>query len=634
MKTTVPKRSPTSDALKAIYQSGRGKPDLSRLERRPRRTRRTVVLILVGALVLVALLALAGFFLFSREKKFSNASVQVTIDAPERLISGDEAIWTIHVTNLSAVAMTKTEVNAHFPEGFTFSSSEPAAANEFHNNWILGTVGANSRKEVKVVGTILGDLGSTRTMVVSVHYQPSNFSSDFVAEASAETTITTSVLDVAIKAPTTAVSGQTVVYTVTLKNTSANTVNRIRLDLAAPDGFDRATSEPEASAGTSVWDRDTLAPDAAFTVKLSGVLKGTAGQLRELVVRAGVVDANGALVVQRERSALILMLEPTLNVKLSSEDSSKKQAIDVGSAPKVTLAYSNDSDAVFTDVTLTLAFAGKDSSGGTIDLVESGSIIATQPASRSSAGEKLQWSKSEIADLARLVPGMSGSIEIGLPIKSKLRSLGSGKNFTLNVDATATAASVAGGDAPYEKKADSLVLFVNTELRLAAEARYFSDEGETLGTGPLPPKVGSTTTYQISWFITNTMNGAKDALLQATLPDALSFVSASESGGNSITYDTTTRRVRWQIAGIDAGVGQTLPTLTGTFTISLTPTDADLGTSPTILGPSTLTATDAFTGAKLAATDMTLTTELSNDPLASGKGAVVAASTSNTNTDQ
>lgn len=631
MKTTVPKRSPTTDALKAIYQSGRGKPDLSRLERRPRHTRRTVVFIILGVLLFIALLSLTGFFVFSREEKFSSASVQVTIDAPDRLISGDEAIWTIHVTNLSAIAMTKTEVNTHFPEGFTFSSSEPTAANEFHNNWALGTVGAKSSKDIKIVGAILGDLGSSKTLTVSVHYQPSNFSSDFVAEASAETTITASVLDVAIKAPTTAVSGQTVAYTMTLKNTSANTIDRIRLDLSVPDGFDVTQSEPEASAGTHTWDRDTLAPDASFTVKLSGVLKGTAGQLKELLVRAGVVDANGALVVQRERSALVLMLEPTLNVTLTADGSSKKRAVDAGSTPKVTLAYSNDSDAVFTDVTLTLTFTGKDSSGATIDMIEEGGIIATQPASRSSAGQQLQWSKSEIADLARLVPGMSGSIEIGLPVKSKLRSLGSGKNFTLHIDATAAAANVGGADAPYEKKADSLVLSVNTELRLAVEARYFSDEGETLGTGPLPPKVGSATTYQISWYVTNTLNGVKNALLQATLPENVTFVNASESGGNSITYDATTRRVRWQIAGIDAGAGQTLPTLTGTFTVALTPTEADLGASPTILGPSALTATDAFTDAKLTAADIAITTDLSNDPLASGKGIVVAASPSNVN---
>ncbi len=102
-------------------------------------------------------------------------------------------------------------------------------------------------------------------------------------------------------------------------------------------------------------------------------------------------------------------------------------------------------------------------------------------------------------------------------------------------------------------------------------------------------------------------------------------MSAETTGGNNITYDDGTRSVRWRIDKVDARVGQTLPTLVASFRASVTPADGDVGKVLPLIGSTTLTAADAFTGSALTATSGGVTTDLTNDPAAAGKGTVEAA---------
>ncbi len=623
----------TQEALREIFEGPpEHRDDFKSFAPKPRR-RRVVLFVVIGFLVLAALLAVAGFFFFTPKKEFSGAAVAFTIDGQEEAASGDELVWTVTVANKGEVALKKAEVNIRYPTGFTFLSSKPEPVNEFSNSWQIGSVPAKSEKSVKLTGRLLGEVGTKLEMSGTVGYQPVNFSSDFAAEASFTTLITNSTLDLAIKAPTAATSGQKVEYVVTAKNTSTAALERVRLQLEYPAGLSEIKKTPPPNESGTQWDIDRLEPGKETSVTISGILDGEPRAVAELKARVGILDGEGTYRVQRERSALVLFLEPTLNVTVTVNGSAKAQSANSGDKLNVEMTYSNDSDNILSDATVTLAFAGKDSDGAAVNLIETGGIKTEKAFAPTPSKTEIQWTKNQIKELAELLPGAKGTITATLPLLKNVRTVGSGKNLAVDVLARVKAGDVGGTGTGFETTSDAVSVKLTTELRLAVEGRYYNEEATPVGSGPLPPEVGATTSYQISWFLTNTLNGAKDALLKTTLPDGAQYVSAESTGGNNITYDATTREVRWRIDKIDAGVGQTLPTLVGYFTVSVTPKETDVGNALALVGTTSLTATDAFSGATLKVSGNGVTTDIPLDTLAQGKGNVVPAGTStNTNT--
>ncbi len=617
-------RDSTRDALRAIYREAPEGDDLGAFSRSPRRRRKAALLLAVVAAVIAALLVFAGIVFSRKSKDFTQETVRLTLTTTERTVSGEESVWTASIANASSVGLRKAEVDVRYPSGFSLSSASPAPSNGYRNVWTIGDVDAGATITIRIVGRLLGDLGDTKTMTATFTYQPANFASTFRTEASAATLLADSVLDVTLASPASATSGQDVVYTLTARNTSTERVERVRLLLTYPAGFAKIVAKPSADEGDAQWDVGTLAPNATFVVTIRGALSGQASSQTELKAQIGVVDSDATFRLQRERSALILIVEPTLNVSVSINGSSGTVAAEAGESLKATVQYANDSDADVADVTITLRFPGTDSDGKAIAIVDTAAVKASAPFTQQRGGTSIAWTKSGIPELGRLIPGAAGSIDVTLPVKKNARTFGNGRNLSAQLVATVAAADVGTTGSGVERSTEPLTIRVTTELRLAAEARFYSDEGVQLGTGPLPPTVGATTQYHLAWYLTNTMNSAQDVLLTATLPDDIMFVAGNTTGGNAITYDAGTRQVRWRVDRLEPGVGQTLPTLEGSFTVSITPTAEDVGTTPTLLSATTLTGTDAFSGAALALSATPLTTELPDDTLAVGKGEVVA----------
>lgn len=637
-RTSPPPADTTRDALKAIYEDLPTEPhtDLTKLQStKPARPRNKALMLMLGFFVLAAIIALAGFLFFSPKKQFSNKTVTLSIQAPETAASGDVTTWVLIVHNGGTTGLKKAELNVQFPDGFQFVTAQPAPSTEFNNGWSFGAIGAGSEKKVVVSGKLIGEVGDKKTMSASASYQPANFASTFLATASKDIMLATSTLDVSITAPTTAANNDSITYTVTATNTSTAPIERVRLELDYPSGLHDITTDPKPTQNNIWWEKATLEAAGVFTVTVKGTLTGSAQSVSELKARVGIVDEARTFHVQKEQSALVLVSAPTLNVSVTANGSASAIAVNTGDSVKAKISYANTGESVFSDVTLTVSYAGQDASGAPQAVVEADGITSKTAFTQSSSKQEISWTKKSIPAFARLTPGTKGDISVTLPLKKSLHSIGTGKNFTVSIVATLHSTRVDENVSTYEKHTDPLAVKINSTLRVAAEARYYSDEGVAIGLGPLPPQSGGTTQYQISWLITNTLNSTKDVLLSATLPNNVTFVDAQTTGGNNLTYDATTKKVRWQINNIDAGVGATLPTLQGTFHVSITPVDADVGKTLALLGTTSLAGTDAFTGNAIAMTAPALTTDLTFDPQASGKGVVVGSvSATNPNPSQ
>jgi hypothetical protein len=229
--------------------------------------------------------------------------------------------------------------------------------------------------------------------------------------------------------------------------------------------------------------------------------------------------------------------------------------------------------------------------------------------------QTIRYDKNSIPDFAELAPGEEGTIEVTLP---SLGVTSGTKDALINLDLTGTLATVGKDKVNRVLRANPIRVRYRTDADVKAIARYFTEEGAPLGTGPLPPVAGKTTVYRIEWSIEKKLHGLDNLEVSAALPPNVAWSEQSLVDAGDIVYEEATRTVRWKLNRMPEDIRD----LTARFDISLTPSDLDIGRFARLLGETRLTATDAATTEPLVRAKPALTTDLISDESAEGKGVV------------
>jgi hypothetical protein len=107
--------------------------------------------------------------------------------------------------------------------------------------------------------------------------------------------------------------------------------------------------------------------------------------------------------------------------------------------------------------------------------------------------------------------------------------------------------------------------------------------------------------------------------MSATLPNDVTWDDETQTEIGTLTYNSTTRQVTWNIPKYLTEIGQTQ----GWFEVSVTPTSDDVGQFMKLINTTSFTGTDIVTKESLSASMTELTTELIGDSTAEGDGIVI-----------
>ncbi|MDO8598923.1 MAG: hypothetical protein Q7S02_02345 [bacterium] len=167
-------------------------------------------------------------------------------------------------------------------------------------------------------------------------------------------------------------------------------------------------------------------------------------------------------------------------------------------------------------------------------------------------------------------------------------------------------------------------LDVAGELRVHAYARYFTPEGDQLGRGPLPPRVGATTKYMVAWDMRSVLHDAGAVVVRATLPPGVEWVGRAVSTVSSAPqFDAASRTITWRIERLERAIGSQIPAASASFEVALIPNAAQVGSFAPLLEETSVTAI-GVSDIAVQATAPAVTTELPLDQRVKGKGRVVA----------
>lgn len=600
--------------LEEIYKnSEKGTNDLSVLDRDPGKGR----WILIGAIFFFAILsaaAWAGFFIFHPTEKFAGNNIDFFISSSSpTLTSGQEEEIIIHYKNNENVPLGEVEISTAFSKEFIVSSRDPEAPEA--GSWKIGSLPKGGEGEIKVRGKVLARKGKDLTFETYFSYRPANFNSDFQKVATHTIPVAASILGVSIEGPEEALPGETIVYKISYQSNGEREIDNVEVRLAYAENFFPSKAEPAPQEGGGRWILPKLKPGEKGEIRLTGSFSSAAEGNRDITVEIGTVGNGGVWQAQELVKGTVELVKSELGLLLVANGSAKNGVVNFGDTMRYSLTFQNKSEVALAEVFITAHLAATPvSPGKSLFLWDT----LKDDLKGRMRGEEIIWSKKEYSKLGKISPGEEGTIDFSLDLISA-PFLQKGSDYRIQVYVEAAIGRIGGVKTERIVRSEVLESRFLSDLIFKSEARYFNDDDIALGTGPVPPRVGETTTYRIWWTVKNSLHEVDAPRLQTALPEGVVFTGKFNSGEiGAITYDEKERKVIWEIGKIPI----TSPELQAEFEVAITPAEDQFGKIVDLTGITNFEGRDLEVDALLFRANAPLNTDLETDPNLAGRGTV------------
>jgi uncharacterized repeat protein (TIGR01451 family) len=621
------KKDDVDDSLSAIYEGRPTKEWMNTIDHGRQKTWLVVMTALAGIAVVALAATWAGFLWFGNHG-FGGQGMVVAVEGPDQILIGQEVTYFVNWFNVSKEPLASVEHRVSFPSDFVVTEVSPTPTTSPSADaaviaapqtitFRLGAQPVEARGTIKITGRFTGALGTKSAVQVISTYRPASFNSDFEALVTKDISYTGSVLTGGIDVPPKVVPGDAVTFRYHVENTGNDPMPGLVVRFTLPDGFIAASGTPVSADGAPPsFPIGTLQPGASSTVDFRGAFAlGTHGD-QTIRAEAGMVSPDGTFAAAQSSEAPVSVLAGDLKIDLIVNGTSGDRSVNPGDTERISIAYANTSDEPLKDVVLTFHFAGvRPTSSAEVSLTDWSAFAPSGGATGTRSGNAVSFTKSDVKEFGELAPNADGSIDFSIPI---VKTVPAANDVPLNAYVEAKIGSVGDAKVNRTVKTTPIVFRIRSDAAVDAAARYSSDEGIKLGAGPLPPVVGSSTTYRIEWHVTKTLHELSRLTVSATLPPGVAYGSAKEVGAGDVGYDPEKKLVTWQVNRMPADVGDLL----ASFDVVLVPTESDVGRFASLLGETRLEFTDAVLSESVLRTSPALSTELPDDALAKKKGVV------------
>lgn len=226
---------------------------------------------------------------FTKEQAFSihiiASDINMQLSGPATANNGDSVVYTLSYGNNSQSDINNAKIQLDYPDGFTFTSSNPSSSQGQNNVWPISSLPQGSQGTITITGTFNAAPGESKTLTASFLALSGTGSDITQASTNFTTAIASEPLIVSQQAQSQsqqqgiANPGDTVTVTVNYKNNSnvaATGVNIVvNLNSKAIDPASIRAQGAQISGTTILWNAasvpglDTLAPNGSGTLLYS-----------------------------------------------------------------------------------------------------------------------------------------------------------------------------------------------------------------------------------------------------------------------------------------------------------------------------------------------------------------------------
>lgn len=602
-----------NEELSVIYgeDEDEADPDMSHLERAPRLTARKIIFGLVVFFAALAAISWIGFFVFSpQDDKFSGEKVSLTIDGPTAVKSGELVTFDIAYRNGENVPLGTAVIEIRLPDAFTLVSSEPDID---RNSWKLGSLAPRARGKITISGIFLAPLAKELDIQAIASYRPADFNSEFQKVSTKTVIVDGSVLEIDMDGPGKAMPGDTIDLVITYENTSDTKFGDLIVKADYPAGFIPESSVPESDdEDVSEWRIGELDAKGIDSITVTGTFASDAHGDIAVKTMIGYLDPSEAFQKQAEASFTTEVTQGQLVATVILNGKPESQAVRFGDTLRYAITYRNTGAASLGNVEFSVVLEAEP---------EAGLILWNELEDESEGrrdGGRITWTSKQIKSLERIEEDDEGIIEFSIPIAENAGGLGGDGEFEVTCWVESTVESIDGDVINRKTKTQPLVAKVLSDTELTVGARFYDDNGIPVGSGKIPPQVGETTTYRVTWKVANSLHELSDLKLSAKLPENVAWTGESNVDAGDLRFDAADRKMIWTLNWMPT----TVAGLTVSFDVSITPSDDQKDKIPTLVDATIFEATDRVAGEKMLISKPPLTTALEDDPHGAGKGRV------------
>lgn len=593
-----------------------------------------VIISLMLFIALAGVTMAAGYYVFHERgaEDFRSEDISLELKGNDRVVSGEEIFYVIKYRNNSRVAYSDVEVSFVYPKGFILNMAEPPAIEEENvlaqaglpaqadlsgsRKWHFDKIKEGEDGEIKIKGMIVGEISDEKDFRVSLKYNPVNTGAYFTERTGLTAVVEDKFLDLSIEGDGKFNEGEKNGIKVRYKNNAASSLRNIKLFAYFPNGAKvfldgSATAAPlvDAENGARLkyeLEIEELAGKADEELDMGVILSNTSDYGATFRFQIGYLDNEKNFILQEEEIYSAAVLKGSLSVNLLVNESEKSFA-DLGDSLKYSLVLENSGDIVFRDIRPRVIIDDSEE-------ILNWESLAVKDGEFSDS--EIFWDKESVIELDEMEKGEKIELYFSVDLKDKsdisLKDIMEGKIISW-AEVVAGQTGTMGGEKNF--KSDSAETNLTTDLELTSQLRYFSEQGDSIGSGPMPPRVGEATSYKVFLKLANTLNEVKNVKIEASLTDDAIWRERTALDSGELYFDRGKNSVVWTIPNLP----ENLSAIQGVFEISIEPKAEDAGKSVMLIKGVSMTAVDGKTGAAIEKSYGPLTTA---DEASGGRGVV------------
>jgi len=617
------KEEEIDESLSEIYQDVEGnKVNVSKIDIKKRRG---FVFWLLSLILMIGFFTAAGYAIYYYLYTSLSADptkVELTINAPNEVAAGQEFFYELIYKNLNIANINNIEINVIYPENFIFLDSQPQA-NANNNIWKFSSLPPGESGNIKIKGKIIAPLDNLSALAQSITYIPANFSSEFKKQSSREILISNIGVNLSADSNASALINEEREITIKYKAEANNYLQNFRFTLAAPANVAILTKSESEQKNIGIWQiNDLSADEKELKIKFKAKAKDSDQEEFNLLYE---YSDDGVKYYKFFADKISLeVIKSDLNLILIINGSRNNQSVDFGQTLNYSIVYANKGETEMKDVVIMAILEDEfldkssfnDKNGG---ILNNGTII---------------WTKDEIPNLESLSQNQEGIIDFAINIlpldKINLdkNNIDTAKKYQIksyaqfSIGSKPADSGISGMDAsPSDQesvKSNTIINSINSDLKLNEKLRYFNEDNIAVGYGPLPPKVGSATSYKVYWTISNNLHELNDLEITSQLPAYVNWDDKNQTTVGSLYYDNDNHKVVWHIGRLPISIDK----VEAEFNIAITPSPDDKNKILVLLSGTSVSAIDKETGSVVTSAASAKTTKLEDDSIAGNDGVI------------
>ncbi|MDP2668845.1 MAG: hypothetical protein Q8P07_03375 [bacterium] len=621
------------DLGKRLYKQGEGfeerkiPPDLARdreehriLWQKDPKTpldalKRKKMILWFGVFTLVFAGGIFLFFQFYGFNAFLNIqAIKVEIVGDKEVRSGDRISWQVRITNANNIAIEDAVLVFNYPEGST-SLLGQMPEGIFRSRQNLNTINPGESVTQTYNAYVFGARGSSKKVSAVLEYRPKGSSATFGKDASFVLNIVRSPVTIAFNIPENLRIGQTMEFEIRYNSQSDKDLSNLSVELLMPEGFQYESADPPPSADNSKkfgaaktlgWYIGSLRPAQDGVIKVKGKISGSELEVQNFQASLGVMLPDKVTISAYDSAvAPIVLHSPFLAISILAKGQ-KAYITFPGDLISFEISWKNNLPVSVSEAILEMRLDSLP--------VDMRSLRVMEGFFRDST-KSLVWNASSHPDFKSIPPGASGKVQFDFKTKSSFPlESGEGRPVIKLAPTFKSNNVIAGFEGVDTGGRAEMEIKVSSKLQLSARAVYF--DAPIPNTGPMPPKVGSETTYTITWSLANMVNDVDNVTVTSSLPPYMNFKNVFIPANSALVYDQNTGELQWKLGRVPAGTGFLSPAMQVSFQVGIVPGEDQVNFSPIIINDAKATGKDNFTGVDISATAPKKTTDIQDDPRA------------------